>query len=267
MDNRFCFLSLGSSSSGNCYYIGTAEYGFLIDAGINVRTVKKVLREHNIEFENIYGIFITHAHTDHVKYAGVLAEKYNIPIYSTKTVFEGICSNERVTPKISSNNRKLFNKSDKVYIKDFVIQSFPVSHDITEAMGYTVRFNNKTMVVATDLGYISKEVADNIAKANFLVIEANYDEEMLKNGPYNYTLKQRVRSHTGHLNNEHTAKFLADNWHDNLTHLFLCHISGENNTPELAYNTVNKALEEKHIVPKLFIVLDRLIPSQMYVLD
>lgn len=123
------------------------------------------------------------------------------------------------------------------------------------------------MVIATDLGYISKEVSDNIAKANYLVIEANYDEEMLKNGPYSYNLKQRVRSHTGHLNNEHTAKFLADNWHSNLTHLFLCHLSGENNTPELAYETVAKALNEKNIIPKLFVVLDRLIPSKMYVFD
>lgn len=123
------------------------------------------------------------------------------------------------------------------------------------------------MVIATDLGYISKEVADSIAKANYLVIEANYDEEMLKNGPYNYFLKQRVSSHIGHLNNEHTARFLADNWHNGLTHIFLCHISGENNTPEIAYNTVYGALKEKNISPKLFVTLDRLAPSKMFVLD
>lgn len=266
-DNKFRFLSLGSSSSGNCYFVGTANYGFLIDAGINVRTVRKVLKDNGIEIENIYGIFITHAHTDHVKYVGVLAEKYNVPIYTTQDVFDGINSNYHITPKISSHNRKIFAKTDKITIKDFTIQSFPVSHDINDAMGFSLRYNNQTMVIATDLGYISKEVADNIAKANFLVIEANYDEEMLKNGPYSYTLKQRVRSHTGHLNNEHTAKFLADNWHSNLTHLFLCHISGENNTPEIAYETVNKALKEKNINPKSFVVLDRLVPSEMYILE
>ena len=264
---KFCFLSLGSSSSGNCYYVGTERYGILIDAGINVRTVKKCLKEYGLRLENIYGIFITHAHTDHVKYAGVLAEKYNVPIYSTKTVFEGINANDKLSPKILSTNRKIFNKTDKVTIKDFVVQSFPVSHDINDAMGYSISFRGKTMVIATDLGYISKEVADSIAKANYLVIEANYDEEMLKNGPYNYFLKQRVSSHIGHLNNEHTARFLADNWHNGLTHIFLCHISGENNTPEIAYNTVYGALKEKNISPKLFVTLDRLAPSKMFVLD
>ena len=266
-DNKFCFLSLGSSSSGNCYFVGTSDYGFLIDAGVSVRTVKKVCKDNGIDFSHIYGIFITHAHTDHVKYVGVLAEKYNLPIYTTQGVFDGINGNVRITPKISSHNRRVFCKSDKIAIRDFVVQSFPVSHDASDAMGYSVLFNNQTLVIATDLGYISRDVSDNIARANYLVIEANYDEEMLKNGNYNYTLKQRVRSHTGHLSNEHTARFLADNWHDNLTHLFLCHVSGENNTPELAYGTVGDALKEKNISPKLFVVLDRLAPSPMFVLE
>ena len=267
MQDKLCFISFGSSSSGNCYYIGTQKYGFLIDAGVNIKTIKRTLKEHCIDMESIYGAFITHAHTDHIKYVGVLAEKYNIPIYSTKLVAEAINRNTRLYPKISSNNRKIFHKGDSIRIKDFLFYAFPVSHDINDAMGYAVAYGDKRFVVATDLGYISKDVADQIARANFLVIEANYDPEMLKNGPYSYHLKQRVSSHTGHLSNEHTAKFLADNWHDGLSHLFLCHISGENNTPDIAYNTVKTALDSKKITPYHFSVLDRLLPSEMFVLE
>jgi phosphoribosyl 1,2-cyclic phosphodiesterase len=259
------FLSIGSSSSGNCYYVGTEHYGFLFDAGVNFRTVKRTLKENNIALEDIYGVFITHDHTDHIKYAGVLGEIHNIPIYSTKEIIDGINRNPVTEPKLASSSH-LFKKCEPVTIKDFTIQSFPTSHDASDSVGYAISYDNKTLVIATDLGFISKEVADQILKANFLVIETNYDKEMLKNGPYPYNLKQRVNSHTGHLSNEHTAHFLADNWHKNLSHVFLCHISGENNTLELAYQTVSKALAEKQITPKLLIPLPRLTPTEMFIL-
>jgi phosphoribosyl 1,2-cyclic phosphodiesterase len=258
------FLSIGSGSSGNCYYIGTGEYGFLIDAGVGIRSVKRGLKEHNISLDQIWGIFITHDHTDHICSVGVLGEKYHIPVYATKEVHEGINRNYRVTEKLYSC-RKYFKKGEHLTIRDFVIQSFPVSHDASDNMGYSITYKGKTFVIATDLGYIGKEVADHIAKANYLVIEANYDETMLKNGPYPYPLKQRVRSYTGHLSNEHTARFLADNWHDKLTHIFLCHLSQENNTPEIAFNTVNDALAEKGITPELVHPLERMTLSELYI--
>jgi phosphoribosyl 1,2-cyclic phosphodiesterase len=224
------------------------------------------MKDNGIALENIFGVFITHDHTDHVKYAGILGEKYNIPIYSTQEVLDGLNRNPAVSPKLTIC-RKYFKKCSQITIRDFTFQSFPVSHDATDSIGYAITFSSRTMVIATDLGYISKEVADYIAKANYLVIEANYDENMLTNGVYSYILKQRVRSHTGHLDNEHTAKFLANNWHKNLTHVFLCHISGENNTPELVYQTISKALTEKGIVPKLLMPLPRLTPTEMFLLD
>lgn len=260
------FLSMGSGSSGNCYYIGTGEYGFLIDAGVGVRTVKRELKKHNISFDQIWGIFITHDHTDHICSVGVLGEKYHIPVYGTKEMHDGINRNYRVTEKLVSC-RKFYKKGEHIVIRDFTIQSFPVSHDATDCVGYTFSYRGKNFVIATDLGYIGKEVADHIAKANFLVIEANYDDAMLKNGRYPYPLKQRVRSHTGHLCNDHTAHFLADNWPETLTHVFLCHLSQENNTPELAFNTVNNALVEKGITVEVLQPLERIAASDLYILD
>ena len=261
--NKLCFFSMGSGSSGNCYYIGTHEYGFLIDAGVGVRTIKKELKEHNLSFENIWGVFITHDHTDHIKSVGSLGEKYHLPIYLTKEMQRGINKNYRVTDKLSSCC-KFFKKGEHIYLRDFLIQSFPVSHDASDCVGYSFIFGDQHFVIATDLGYIGKEAADHIVKANYLIIEANYDDNMLKNGSYPYHLKQRVRSHTGHLCNDHTAKFLADNYNPNLTHVFLCHLSQENNTPELAFKTVNDALATKGITLEVLTPLERTSTSPFY---
>lgn len=262
--DRLRFFSIGSGSSGNCYYIGTASYGFLIDAGVAARTVRKELKARGIDLSSIWGIFITHDHTDHIKSVGTLGEKFHIPVYLTDKMHIGINNNYRITEKISACCRH-YTKGDTLTIRDFTIQSFPVSHDATDCVGYTFTYRDQHFVFATDLGYISKEVADHISRANYLVIEANYDELMLKNGPYPYPLKERVRSYTGHLCNEHTARFLADNYLPNLSHVFLCHLSQENNTPETAFNTVSEALEEKGISLEVLKALPRTTPSETYI--
>ena len=128
-------------------------------------------------------------------------------------------------------------------------------------------FNGKHFVIATDLGFIGKEAAEHIAKANYLVIEANYDDTMLKNGPYSYPLKERVRSHTGHLCNDHTAQFLASNPNASLTHVFLCHLSKENNTPEKAYTAVHEALEARNINIPHLMPLPRTEPTELFTLQ
>lgn len=261
------FFSMGSGSSGNCYYIGTNEYGFLIDAGVSVRTVKRGLKDNNISFENIWGIFITHDHTDHIKSAGVLGEQYHIPVYATKEMHQGINRNYRVTQKLITC-QKLFKKGEHITIRDFSIQSFPVSHDASDCVGYTFTFNHKRFVLVTDLGYINKEASDHIVKADYLVIEANYDEKMLNNGKYPYPLKQRVRGHLGHLSNDHTAQFLGANQLPNLSHLFLCHLSGENNTHDKAYQTVHDALTEAQKAQlEVLHPLERIHCSELFTFD
>ncbi len=259
------FFSIGSGSSGNCYYVGTGEWGILIDAGVAVGTVKKVLKRNGISMESIWGVFITHNHTDHIKSVGTLGEKYHIPVYATEKIHEGINKNYKVTEKLCTCVRK-FKRGDVVQVKDFSISSFFVDHDAIECVGYCIQYNDKRFVIATDLGYINKEAADHIVKANYLVVEANYDDEMLKNGPYPYPLKERVRSATGHLSNEHTARFLADNDCENLTHVFLCHLSKENNTASLAFNTVNNALQEAGKSLEVLHPLERVHPSPMFIL-
>lgn len=263
MENLY-FLSLGSGSSGNCYYIGTNEYGFLIDAGISSIRVKKYLRKYNILLSNIKGIFITHDHTDHVKYAGTLNSKYGIPVFTTKRIFYGMQRNRNVKNPPTFCN--FIHKNEILSLEDFSILPFQVSHDSSECIGFTFSFHDKHFTIATDLGYINDVAGQQITKSDYLVIEANYDENMLEKGPYPLILKNRVKGLKGHLSNRTTAEFLAENWNENLKYIFLCHLSAENNTPRLAYQTVFNKLQSKNITPHFLTPLDRLNPSELYIL-
>lgn len=260
------FISLASGSSGNCYYIGTEKYGILIDAGIAVRTIKKNLKEVGIGIETIRGVFITHDHADHIKAVGGLGEKLNIPIYTTARIHEGINRSYCMTEKLHSSVRYL-EKNQPMYLEDFKIESFEVPHDGTDNVGYCIEIDGKTFSFLTDLGEITPIAANYIRKANYLILEANYDEEMLKMGTYPAYLKERIASHTGHMSNTDTAEFLANNISKKLKYIWLCHLSKDNNHPELAYKTVEWKLKEKGIIAgrdvQLY-ALKRTTPSELY---
>ena len=266
--DKLRFLSLASGSSGNCYFIGNASSGILIDAGIGVRSIRKCLRSIGLDLENIWGVFVTHDHADHIKAVGTLGEKYHIPIYTTHKVHEGIQRSYCVTEKLFSSKRYI-EKLETVQLGEFRVTAFPVSHDATDNVGYTFEYKEKRFTFATDLGFVSQEVAEQLKLADFLVLEANYDEQMLLNGPYPLHLKNRIVSETGHLSNDQCGLFLAENYNERLQHIFLCHLSRENNLPEVAYTTIQHHLEDKLIIvgkDVQLITLDRLTPSELYVL-
>jgi phosphoribosyl 1,2-cyclic phosphodiesterase len=265
--DKLRFQSFGSGSSGNCYFIGNASSGILIDAGIGVRSIRKHLRNIGLDFENIWGVFVTHDHADHIKAVGPLGEKFRIPIYSTRLVHEGIQRSYCVTEKLYSS-RKFIEKHETIEIGDFKITAFPVSHDSTDSVGYTIEYKEKRFTFATDLGHVSEEVSFHLKQANYIVLEANYDEQKLQTGPYPYHLKMRVAADTGHLSNSQAGRFLADNYMECMQFIFLCHLSKENNLPELAYTTIQNHFEEKEIIVGQhlqLITLERMTPSELYV--
>ncbi len=267
--NKLCFQSLGSGSSGNCYYIGNKTSGILIDAGIGVRNIRKFLRNSGLDFHNLLGVFITHDHADHIRAAGSLGEKHNIPIYSTFEVHEGINKSYCVTEKIYGS-RKIIQKHETIEIGDFKITAFPVFHDATDNVGYTVEYKEKKFTFATDLGYVCENAKSHLKQAHFMVVEANYDEFMLRNGSYPLHLQERIISDTGHLSNEQCGRFLAENYQPEMKYIFLCHLSRENNRPEIAYETVKYFLEEKGVKVGTdihLVVLDRYAPSVFYEFD
>lgn len=263
------FLSLASGSSGNCYYLGTDDYGILVDAGIGIRTIKKVLKENEIGLEQIMAVFITHDHADHIKSVGCLGEKYGIPIYATNYVHSGIDNSRYVDSKLCTS-RRIIEKEQAVYIKDFKITAFDVPHDASDCVGYLIDINHQKWVIATDVGRITDKVGEYIRIANHLVIEANYDKEMLTQGSYPAFLKERIMNGTGHLCNSETADFLAANFDLHLKNIWLCHLSKDNNHPDLAYKTVEMAMGQYGIrIGKdvNLYTLKRTYPSEIFLFD
>jgi phosphoribosyl 1,2-cyclic phosphodiesterase len=226
------------------------------------------LKNIGLDFENIWGVFVTHDHADHIKAVGPLGEKHLIPIYSTKLIHEGIHRSYCVTEKLYSS-KKTIEKLQTVTIGDFKITAFPVSHDSTDSVGYTVEYKEKRFTFATDLGFVGDEVATHLSQSDFIVIEANYDEDLLANGHYPIHLQNRISANTGHLSNNQAGEFLANCYTERLKHIFLCHLSKENNHPEVAFNTIKEHLYNKsvHVGKHVeLIVLDRINPSELYML-
>lgn len=261
------FMSIGSGSCGNCYYIGTGKHGILIDAGIPVRTIRQALKKENIPFESICAVFVTHDHADHIKSLGVVASKAMIPIYATKETHEGINRNYCITSPIDVQYVRYIEKETPIDFLDMRITAFEVPHDGTDNVGYCIEIGDKTFCFLTDLGCITPTAAKYINKANYLVLEANYEEEMLAMGKYPKFLKDRVSSNTGHLSNQVTARFLAENFNEHLKYIWLCHLSEENNHPELAYKAVEMQMRGYGIIPGkdvMLNVLKRATPSPLY---
>lgn len=268
-ENKIRFLSLASGSSGNCYYLGYGDYGILIDAGIGIRTIKKTLKEFNISMDSIRGVFITHDHADHIKAVGHLGKKLHIPIYTTARIHEGINRSYCMTEKIYSCVRHI-EKEVPIELNDFRIEAFEVPHDGTDNVGYCIEIANKTFSFLTDLGEITDLAASYINKANYLILESNYDEEMLKMGTYPIYLKQRISGKNGHLSNKAAAEFLAKNINPELKYIWLCHLSKDNNHPELAYKTMEWQLKSKGVIvgkDLQLVALKRNTPSELYELD
>ena len=266
---KLSFISLASGSSGNCYYLGTPEYGLLIDAGIGARTIKKVLKDNGIDLSQIIAVLVTHDHADHIKTVGVLGEKLNIPIYSTEGVHQGINKSRYVEDKLVQSKR-VIEKEVPFMIRDFQITAFPVPHDSTDNVGYFIEYGEHRFVIATDIGHITPTAVRYAEQADYLIIEANYDEEMLKSGPYPPHLKARIAGPDGHLGNRELAEFLASHFTDKLKYVWLCHLSQENNHPELALKTVEQALRKRGITAGQdvqVIPLRRLLPTGMYTFE
>lgn len=245
--DKFSFFSLSSGSCGNCYYLGNSGYGMLIDAGLGPRVIKKRLAEHGIELSSIHGVLITHDHYDHIKSAGMMAEKFNIPVYATDAVHRGIRKCPLVKNDIVGKNKRVIQKETPFVMEDFRITAFEVPHDSADNVGYFIEFGNHKLTLATDIGNITPVMATYIDKAHHLIIESNYDEEMLRTGRYPYQLKERIKNGRGHLSNRQTAEFLAQHCPPQLKNLWLCHLSGDNNTPELALEATRESMKDQGI--------------------
>lgn len=268
------FVSFGSGSSGNCSFLYTEDDGLILDAGVGVRTLKKYLKNYGLSLFGASAMLITHDHADHVRSVGCLSNDYNLPVYTTHGVHEGIYKNWSVRKKIIPDLKRFVEKNVPFEIGPFTITPFGVPHDSTDNVGYEIKYKDVSFVLMTDIGHLTDEMKHYISTANYLVIEADYEKAMLESGPYPEHLKKRILGPYGHQSNMECALALAENATPTLKHVWLCHLSDENNHPDLALKTVKQVLREHGIVAgddngadfKLD-VLKRKTPSEIYKLS
>lgn len=240
------FMSFGSGSSGNCSYVGDRSGGFLIDAGVDPAKVQKELHEHGIPMTHVRGIILTHDHGDHVRYVYTfLRNNRHMLAYCTPKIMNGILRRHSISRRIKDYHRAIY-KEFEFCVGNFVITPFEVSHDGSDNCGFFIVNGSASMAVATDLGCITERVDFYMRRVNFMVIESNYDLKMLREGPYPDYLKARIEAAQGHLDNVASAEFVASCWSPALSHVFLCHLSHDNNRPEIASNAYRQAFGTKH---------------------
>lgn len=231
------FCSIASGSSGNCTYTGTDETALLVDVGVSARQIERGLHSIGREAEDIDGILITHEHSDHIKGLGVLSRRYGIPIYGTKGTLKAIANNSSLGQIDAGLYREIHIDQD-FQVGDVTVHPFEIPHDAAQPSAYRISHEDTAVAVATDLGVFSDYIVENMKGLNAVLLEANHDIRMLQAGPYPYYLKQRILGTHGHLSNENAGRLLCRILHDNLKHIFLGHLSKENNYDALAYETV-----------------------------
>lgn len=239
------YCSVGSGSCGNCHFIKHKNTNILVDVGLSGKKVDNGLKSVDIDAKDVDAIFITHEHTDHIKGAGILSRRYDIPIYANLETWKAM---REKLGKLEDKNMKIF-KNDKNYeLKDLLIRPFSINHDAANPVGYSFTGeDDKKLSVATDIGNITQTIRQNLNKSDLVVLESNYDKEMLLMGPYTYSLKKRVMSEIGHLSNDEAAQYCVDLVKEGTQKVLLAHLSRENNFPALAYETTKQKLQEAGI--------------------
>lgn len=238
------YISFGSGSSGNSCYLGTSKGGIIIDAGVKADEIESKIRANGIDLKKVYGILLTHDHSDHVKYAyALLKNNRHMKIYCTNRVLNGILRRHDVSKRIKDYHSPIF-KEIPFKISELEITAFEVPHDGSDNMGFSISFDNRNFVLATDMGEIHARARHYMTQADYLVIESNYDLKMLLSGRYPEFLKARIQTSIGHMDNVATANFLKEIYSPRLKYVFLCHLSKDNNTPEKALMNVKETLEK-----------------------
>lgn len=230
---------LGSGSAGNCTYLDTGKVRVLVDLGFGIRSLKRRLRQAGLETERIDAILLTHGHGDHVKGVAALAHSQSIPVYLNQG------TRQELAEPADFPCLQTFRTGSPFAIGDLEVEAFEVSHDSREPVGFSFSTAGLRGALATDLGEIGPSVTRALAGCDWLILESNHDEEMLKVGPYPWVLKQRVLSRTGHLSNQRLAHFLRSDFDGRAAHIFLAHLSRQNNHPELALESARDALSSR----------------------
>lgn len=248
--------SLNTGSNGNCFYIGNQDDAVLIDAGLSCRETEKRLARLGLSMEKVKAIFISHEHSDHIKGLPVLAKKYQLPIYITEKTHLG---GRQLLPQ---HLLYKFSSTTSVAIGSLEITAFPKLHDAAEPHSFTVAYKDIKIGVFTDIGDHCENLIYHFKQCNAVFLEANYCEEMLANGNYPYFLKHRISGGNGHLSNKKALELFVNHRPTFMSHLFLSHLSRENNCPELVQKLFSEVANGIEII-----VASRLQETPVYQIE
>lgn len=251
--NPLFITSLNSGSNGNCYYVGNANEAILVDAGISCKETEKRMARLGLSMSKVKGIFISHEHGDHIRGLTVMAKKYRIPVYITC----GTLGNSKLD--IPQELIRHFNSHDQVAVGSLQITCFPKKHDAAEPHSFTISCGKIKVGVFTDLGVVCDQLSHHFQQCDAAFLEANYDEEMLRNGSYPYYLKSRITGGVGHLSNRQALDLLINYRPAKLSHLLLAHLSKDNNNPQLVETLFNE-----HAQDTVIVVASRLEETPVY---
>lgn len=243
------FKSLSSGSCGNCYFLGIEQDGavtdaILIDAGVSYRRLKKELAAEHIDLSVIKAVIVTHDHMDHIRSLGSYCKYLHIPVYATKLLHDAMARHTYTLEHLGAVRRDLRDGVwNDIIPGAFSVRYFIVPHDATQTVGYGIRIGDAyPFVIMTDIGAMTPEAMAYASHARTVVVESNYDMDMLMGGPYTHELKMRICQGNGHLSNDGCAEAVTKFYHPGLDHIYLCHLSENNNTPQLAYAASSDAL-------------------------
>ncbi len=259
-------LTLSSGSSGNSVFAGDAQSGVLIDIGISFKSLKALLEDAQIALEQIDALLITHEHSDHIKGLSTFCKKTEIPVYASKKTAEYIISH---FPECEKNLHIIKSENEyKVGRVSFI--PFCIYHDAQGAVGYKIiTADNRRVVYCTDIGHMDDAVRSHLKDADLNILEANYDENMLMCNPsYPFLLKRRISGEYGHLSNSESAETAISLYYEGCRRFVLAHLSEQNNTPEVAFETVKLKFDEKGLklgVDYELLVAPRFKPSRMLI--
>jgi len=253
--------AIASGSNGNSYYIESETDSVVVDLGVSCKEFVARMENNKLKPNRLSGIFVTHEHSDHIRGIDVFCRKFEIPLYITEKTFNAtkLKINDRLVNFIKSN--------DNIKLGNLNINSFTKSHDAIDPCSFLLSSEAKNVSVMTDIGVPCQNVIDALKRSDVTFLESNYDDKILEQGKYPHFLKQRVSGNTGHLSNYQASMLVLEHAHSRLKKVFLSHLSGNNNTPELAYNYFKKAITQRKDLNIKTVVSSRSGPSEVFELE
>lgn len=238
------FTVLASGSTGNATVVTNGEKKLLIDAGLSAKKVEQLLAERGLTGKDLDAILVTHEHSDHIKGLGTMARKHDLPVYANEGTWEAL--NKQIG-ELAEENKNVMQTGDLLEFGTLQVESYAISHDAAEPVGYCFYEGGQKLGMATDLGYMSDKVRNQLLDSDVLVLESNHDVEMLRLGKYPWNIKRRILSDKGHLSNEAAGDALCEVMGGATKRVYLAHLSQNHNMMDLARMTVQSVLDQNGI--------------------